>query len=361
MRNIWYRVRILFLAFVMCVLSDLTASAAVSASGLIRSGYASDGAVTLFNYSPTLVQTTEGLLVAWIGASGVDSPDASVYLKRNLGGVWSQPKKIASTIHKASNIQSSCQRPVLFKPVNGPLMVFYQSEDSRSRPRSYYSTSSDNGRSWIRAKRLPATYSGPARVKPIQLPDGPLLCGGDSHSAGWSVHIERAAPFRQTWGWSRTRDLTLARMHNASEPVLLNHGGGHIQALCRTKRGYLVEGWSNDNGESWDPFERTALPNPDGGLDVVKWGPQDFVLVYQHSNREKGILNLARTRDGKIWSAAAVLENQPGRTFSDPAMVKGADGNLHLVYCEDQKRIKYLILDPAQLASVPMVGGNWPY
>lgn len=361
MSNFSNRIKILLLGGVSCLLGALNGGAAVSASGLLQSNVASEGANTAFNYSPTLVQTTEGLLVAWIGSSRAGSPDASVYLTRNLGGVWSQPEKVASTTHPETQVQSACERPVLFKPANDPLMLFYQSKDTRNRPRAFYSISSDKGRAWIRPKLLPKSYSGPARVKPIELSDGTLLCGGDSHAAGWTVHVERGSAFRDTFGWSRTRDLTYARMHNASEPVLLNHGGGHIQALCRTNRGYLLEGWSDDNGESWDRFERTALPNPDSGLDVVKWGPQDFVMVYQHSNRERGILNLARTKDGKSWSAAAVLENRPGTTFSDPAMVKGADGNLHLVYCEDKKWIKYVVVDPSQLASVPMVGGNWPY
>ncbi len=336
-------------------------AAALPATGLVRSEYVSVAGQTAFNYSPTIVQTTEGVLVAWVGASQIGSPDASIYLSRNLGGLWTSAEKIASRTDPKSLIQFACQRPVLFKPANGPLVLFYQTESTRRQVKGFMSTSGNNGKTWIRSKELPKSVPGPARVKPIELSDGVLLCGGDSHEAGWQVHVSRASAFRAGWGWSRTRDLTSAIMHNAREPVLLNHGGGNIQALCRTKRGYIVEGWSSDSGESWERFERTAMPNPDGGLDVVKVGPQSFLMVYQHSNREKGVLNLATTEDGRRWSATAVLENQPGKHFSDPAIVKGADGNVHVVYSEDHQRIKYVVLDPSRFAPIAMVGGNWPY
>ncbi len=78
MSNFSIRVKTLFIAGVICLFGAPVSKAAVSSMGLLRTGYASDGATTTFNYSPTLVQTTEGLLVAWIGASGVESPDASV-------------------------------------------------------------------------------------------------------------------------------------------------------------------------------------------------------------------------------------------------------------------------------------------
>ena len=335
--------------------------AALPATGLVRNEYITVPGQTAFNYSPTLVQTTEGILIAWIGGSDIDSPDASVYLTRNLGGVWASPEKIASSIDPKSLIQSACRKPVLFKPANRSLVLFYQTETNRRLAKGLIRTSNDNGKTWIRPKEMPKSISGPSRVKPIELSDGVLLCGGDSHEAGWVVHVSRASAFRRSWGWSRTKNLTSAIMHNAREPVLLNHGGGNIQALCRTKRGYIVEGWSDDNGESWERFERTAMPNPDGGLDVVKMGPQSFVMVYQHSNREKGVMNLATTKDGRRWSATAVLENQPGKHFSDPAIVRGADGNIHVVYAEDHQRIKYVVLDPSRFSPIAMVGGNWPY
>lgn len=314
-----------------------------------------------YNYSPTIVQTTEGLLLAWIGASTIRGTDASVFLSQKRQGAWSLPKRVASSIDVKTQVQTPCERPVLFKPVNGKLLLFYKTLDLKKRMKGMLMTSENNGKSWLPARLLPRSIYGPSRTKPIELPGGTLLCGSDSHKAGWIVHIERGTYFRSRWGWRRTRGLSKSMIQNAREPVLLDHGNGKIQALCRTKRGYLVESWSDDNGKNWGSFERNALPNPDGGLDAVKIREGEFVMIYQHSNRGKGILNLAKTKDGKEWSAAAVVENQPERHFSDPAMIIGSDGNLHLVYSEDHKHIKYVLIDPSQLSSIPIVKGNWPH
>ncbi len=348
-------------AGLLWLLSSPQGSAALPAVRLLDVDYPSEPSELAFNYAPTLVQTADGLLVAWVGASRVDGPDASVYLSRQTGGGWGRPQRVASQTHRKTRIQVACRRPVLFKPTNESLLLFFQSDNERGQRKGYLSTSDDNGVTWLRAKVLPRGITGPAGAKPTELADGDLLCGADTQRAGRVVHVERASAFRKKWEWTRTRDLSYARVHNASEPVLLYHGRGKIQALCRSRRGYMVEGWSDDEGETWGKFGRSILPNPDSGLDVVRSEDGEFVLVYQHSNRERGILNLATTRDGKEWAAAALLENEPGRSFSDPAMIKGADGNLHIVYCQDSRRIKHVVVDPESLSPVTMVGGNWPY
>ncbi|MCS1408269.1 MAG: hypothetical protein M2R45_01442 [Verrucomicrobia subdivision 3 bacterium] len=343
------------------LMMPLALGVALAPLHLVRSEFPSDAGTTAFNYSPSLAQTAGGLILVWVGGSGVDSPDASVYLTRLGGDTWSQPTKVASVVHPRTLVQTPCQRPVLFKPTNGPLLLFYKTVKARHQTVSYVTTSRDNGITWFKPKTLPRSIFGPARTKPIELPTGVLLCGSDTHKAGWRFHIERATAFRDTLSWTRTRDLSLAMLHNASEPVLLDYGGGNIQALCRTKRGYVVETWSDNHGETWSAVERTMLPNPDSGLDAIRLDEQQHAVVYQHSNRERGVLNLAVTEDGKQWAAAAVLEHQPDSHFSDPSIVLGADGNLHLVYSVNHQRVKYIVTDPDQLSPVSMVGGNWPY
>ncbi len=347
--------------FSLWLLTVLSCSGATPYLGAVSTAYPSDQHSIPFNESPTLVQTTAGLVVAWVGASRADSPDASIYLARWSGGGWGRPEKVVSTFHDRTGIQAACSRPVLFKPANGPLLLFYQSSDVRGRKNGYVKTSPDNGVSWSRPKTLGRGIHGPAGVKPIELASGVLVCGSDTEDAGWRVHIERGTAFRKSFGWTRTRDLSAARVHNASQPVLLDYGGGNLQALCRTKLGYMAEMWSDDSGLNWGPLERTAMPNPGSGMDAVRLEDGTHVLVYQHSNRERGVLNLATTEDGRRWAAGATLEDLPGAVISDPAMIVGADGQLHIAFAVDQERIKHLVADPNHLVGIPMVGGNWPH
>ena len=351
--------RLLLLA--AALFGNATLLAGLPSTKWVHNEFPSDRGTTSFNYSPTIVQTTEGLLLAWIGGSGLHHPDASIYLAKRGEKSWSRPVKILSAVHPRTLMQSACRRPVLFQPADETLLLFYKTKTAQGRTTGWLTSSRDNGITWFPPQSLPRFISGPARTKPIALSENLFLCGGDSRDAGRRFHIEKAEAFRENWSWTRTRDLSSAMRHNASEPVLLNHGGGRLQALCRARLGHIVETWSENSGKTWSPVQRTVLPNPDSGLDAAKLEDRKFALVYQHSNRERGVLNLAFTEDGRHWSAAAVLESQPKFHFSDPSIVLGSDGNLHLTYSVNHRQVKYVAIDPNQLSPAPMVEGNWPY
>ena len=68
----------------------------------------------------------------------------------------------------------------------------------------------------------------------------------------------------------------------------------------------------------------------------------------------------AVSRDGTTWSAALVLENEPGGEFSYPAVIQAADGLVHITYTWKRQRIRHVVLDPAKLELRPIVGGEWP-
>jgi len=70
-------------------------------------------------------------------------------------------------------------------------------------------------------------------------------------------------------------------------------------------------------------------------------------------------LNVAVSRDGKVWEAALVLESEPGE-YSYPAIIQSSDGRVHITYTWKRQRVKHAVVDPAQLKPVPMADGNWP-
>ena len=63
--------------------------------------------------------------------------------------------------------------------------------------------------------------------------------------------------------------------------------------------------------------------------------------------------------DGVAWQAVLVLEREPGE-YSYPAVIQTADGRVHVTYTWRRQRIKHVVIDPARLQPVPLVGGNWP-
>jgi Predicted neuraminidase (sialidase) len=110
------------------------------------------------------------------------------------------------------------------------------------------------------------------------------------------------------------------------------------------------------------------LPNPNSGTDAVTLKDGRHLLVYNHNtrtgsnNKGRSPLNVAVSDDGRIWSAAVVLEDDPDAPngFAYPAVIQTRDGLVHITYTWERKRIKHVVLDPAMLSLRPMPHGEWP-
>ena len=79
-------------------------------------------------------------------------------------------------------------------------------------------------------------------------------------------------------------------------------------------------------------------------------------------NKGRSPLNVAVSADGKNWSAALVLEDDPNAPngFAYPAVIQTRDGLIHITYTWERKRIKHVVLDPEKLALVPAINGTSP-
>lgn len=62
--------------------------------------------------------------------------------------------------------------------------------------------------------------------------------------------------------------------------------------------------------------------------------------------------------DGKTWQAALVLEDEPRREFSYPAVIQGADGLVHITYTWKRQKIKHVVVDPTKLVLKDLVNGD---
>jgi predicted neuraminidase len=300
-------------------------------------------------HASTIVETRDGLLAAWFGGTEEGNPDVGIWVSRRGEGGWSAPVEVANG-RQPDGTRHPCWNPVLFQPSKGPLLLFYKVGPS---PREWWGlarTSTDEGRSWSDAVRLPQGILGPIRAKPVELPGGDLLAGSSTEDTGWVVHMERWTPgdLASPAAWRKSGPLNDAKEFEAIQPTILAHSPGRLQALCRSRQKVVTELWSEDGGATWGRMTATALPNPSAGIDALRLADGRFLLVYNPTTSGRDRLEIAVSADGKGWRRGVVLEDSPGE-HSYPAMIQSRDGRVHATYTWKRERIKHVVVDPSAI------------
>jgi predicted neuraminidase len=342
---------------VLELLSLTTGSLSAAQPGLLTAEFVFETAPFPQCHASTIVETKDGLLVAWFGGKHEKSPDVGIWLSRQIKGKWTAPVEVANGVQNIAKCYP-CWNPVLFQPHPGPLMLFYKVGPD---PESWWGmlvTSPDDGKSWSEPRRLPANILGPVKNKPVQLSNGDILCGSSTENAGWQVHFELTSDLGKTW--EIVAAINPSSEIGAIQPSILVYPGNRLQAVGRTEQGKIFETWSKDNGKTWDKLTLTELPNPNSGIDAVTLRDGRQLLVYNHTAKGRSPLNIAVSVDGKHWQAALILEDEPGKEFSYPAVIQTSDGLVHVVYTWNRTRIKHVVLEPGKLELKSMELGEWP-
>lgn len=355
----------LFLMSMMVLTSGRGDRFGSQSGGLLKSEFIFDSNAVTFPscHASTLAETPEGLVAAWFGGTHEKHKDVCIWLSRNSGDKWSVPVEVANGI-QSDTLRYPTWNPVLFYK-RPELLLFYKVGPSPSRWWGEWKTSSDNGKTWSSAVRLPASIVGPVKNKPLLLENGTLLCPSSTEDHGWRVHMAWTEDSGRTW--AQTEALNGGDTLPAIQPTLLKHRGGKLQLLCRTKRDHIYTAWSGDNGKTWTPLSPTSLPNNNSGIDAVTLRDGRYLLVYNHADQthdkgDRNRLNLAVSNDGISWAAIMALENDPDTEseYSYPAVIQTSDGMVHITYTWNRKMIRHVVIDPAKITSTPIVNGIWP-
>ncbi len=348
------------LAFAVLAIFVLSGSAAISQDkspqlppGVLKSEFLFETASFPSCHASTIAETTKGALVAaWFGGKYEKHPDVGVWVTRQVDGHWTAPAEVANGVQyekaDGSVHRHPCWNPVLFQPKSGSLMLFYKVGPSPSTWWGMLMTSDDDGVTWSTPRRLPEHIDGPVKNKPVQLPNGDLLCGSSTESDGWRVHFERTSDLGRTW--QRTGPVNDGQEIGAIQPSILFLGGEKLLAVGRTKQSKVFQVASDDLGRTWGPLTATSLPNPNAGTDAVTLKDGRHLIVYNHTPKGRSPLNVAVSRVGKDWQPALVLESDPGE-YSYPTIIQTADGLVHITYTWKRQRVRHVVLDPAKAIS----------
>ena len=184
-------------------------------------------------HASTIAETKSGLVAAWFGGTAERNPDVCIYISRHENGKWTPPMKVADGVGFATN-RFPCWNPVLFQPKSGPLLLFYKVGPAPAAWWGMMTTSADDGKTWSKPRRLPEGIPGPIKNKPVQLPNGGILCGSSTEGdGGWRVHFERTSDFGKTW--TATPPVNDGKEIGAIQPSILFFPGSRLEAVGRAR------------------------------------------------------------------------------------------------------------------------------
>lgn len=316
-------------------------------------------------HASTIAETPEGMVAAWFGGTKERNPDVGIWVSRLEKGKWTPSVEVANGVQN-DTLRYPTWNPVLYQIPNGELMLFYKIGPSPSKWWGMLIKSSDHGKTWGKSEKLPEGFIGPVKNKPVLLKDGTLICPSSTEgSEGWRVHFECTKDFGKTW--EMIGPINDGKTISAIQPSVLTYPDGSLQVLCRSRNRAVVESSSSDGGKTWSEMKPIALPNNNSGTDAVTLADGRQLLVYNHvlppgkeAKGERTPLNVAISKNGKIWFAAMILEDSPISQYSYPSVIQTSDGMVHFVYTWRRTHIKHVVVDPSKMVLKEIKNGEWP-
>jgi predicted neuraminidase len=180
--------------------------------------------------------------------------------------------------------------------------------------------------------KLYQSISWQPRCKPIQLPSGRILFGLYSDTYSFSLCAISDDDGR-TWYASGPM-----MGYGPVQPALVRRDDGTVVSYMR-QNGYggrrIQYSESHDDGLTWSEATDGPLPNPGGGVDVVRLANSHWVMIYNDSERGRVNMAAALSEDeGRTWSHKRYLDPESAEkgSYAYPCVIQGKDGTIHSVY-----------------------------
>lgn len=330
--------------------------------GLVAETRFASGGATASVHSPSAVEISRGRLYAvWYGGSREGARDVAIWsaLYDPASRTWSRERRISTReetglalgryVKKLGNV-------VIARGEDGRLWLFYVSVSIGGWSGSAVNLriSNDEGESWGPARRLVTSpflnVSTLVKGAPLFYSDGSLALPVYHEFLGKFGELVRISPVGTVLGKTR-----LSRGRTSLQPVVVPFAPFDAVAFLRrsgSSPARVLSVSTHDAGASWTRLETTPLENPDAAVFAERAPDGTLLMAFNDSERDRSNLKLALSEDrGRSFRVFRVVEppEPPGDEASDfayPWLVRGSNGDLHLLYTWERRRIVHVRLHP---------------
>jgi predicted neuraminidase len=325
------------------------------------------------SHAATLVETRTGeLLCAWFNGPGEGEPETNIVLSRLPAGsdTWTVPEQLSSDPDRSE------QNPLLFAAPSGEVWLLHTSNEphDQSTSRVLRRLSSDGGLTWGPSAVLFDRPGSFLRNPVVVLSNGDWLlpayhCDTDGEASVVQLSADKGN------GWT---PVEVPDGLGQVQMSVVELSPGELLAFFRSRAADRIHrSVSKDAGRTWSSPERTALPNNNSAIQVLRLAGGRLVLVFNDSTAERdqfrwvpdgqgGVrrktlrtpLTLALSEDdGATWPYWRNLQVQDEEYrdnefgYSYPTLLQTRDGLLHVAYSYLRKTIKHVVLTPEWIES----------
>lgn len=309
----------------------------------------------------SICELPQGRLAAsWYGGTREGARDVAVFLsiKGPEKASWSRPKMIVDRVSASRELSRYVKKvgnPLLFSGPGGRLWLVYVSISVGGWSGSSLNVkwSDDAGITWSNSLRLTLSpffnISELVRNRPLPLSRSGFAVPIYHECLGYFPEILWLHP-----GAAATdihfKKSRMAGGQSFIQPSVVALGPSAATAFyrCLSHEKAIGTAVTGDAGATWSEPQLLPLPNPDAALDALLLSDQRILLAFNDSPVNRETLRLAVSHDqGRHWTRIATLENAPGGEFSYPYMIRTQDGQIHLAYTWDRKRIQHVVFNEA--------------
>lgn len=279
------------------------------------------------------------------------------------GSAWTEPRVLVgrdSAARELGRFVLKVGNPILFTDREGRLWLFYVSSaiSGWSTSSLNVKTSTDGGATWTRSRRLTLSPFGNiselVKNKPVMLAGGGFVLPVYHEFIGLFPEMLRVRGYPGgQMSWRKTR---VAGWRSFFQPSLVPLGPRSAVAFfrCSAPQSAVGIAATSDAGLTWTKPRFTELPNPNSAVDALLLSDGRILLAFNDSRSGRANLRLAvleydRPTGGLTATRAATLEEDAGKRFSYPYMIRTRDGLIHIVYTWQRRRIKHVAFNEAWL------------